>query len=163
MKSCLLSHLLTNHQKVIFLDCDLFFVNNYHFLFDYLSESNIILTPHWRNIVPDHPDEEEVSNFNHLFTRGIFNAGFVGCNKYANEFLDWWGLACLKNNEKNMERGFYFDQKYLDIVPVYFEKVKIIDHKGCNVSEWNQSLCKRKVNEKGKVHRNTDYWDFISA
>jgi hypothetical protein len=33
--------------------------------------------------------------------------------------------------------GFYVDQKYLDFLPVYFDGVEVLKHKGCNVAEWN--------------------------
>lgn len=157
LKPCLISSLLEIHTKVIFLDCDLYFLSNYNFLFDYLNNYNILLTPHWRNIKPDINDERELTNFDLLFTHGLFNAGFIGCNSDAKTFLDWWSLACLKNTDIDLEKGLYVDQKYLDLVPMYFDKVKIINHKGCNVSEWNQSVCQRSIDENGILTINKEY------
>src|SRR5262249_10351402 len=39
-------------DKVLFTDCDIFFFNNYDFLFEQLDRSDFLLTPHWYNSNP---------------------------------------------------------------------------------------------------------------
>lgn len=127
---------VTSFGKLLILDCDLYFVNNYDFLEYYLDDHDILLTPHWRSIKERY---ELILNLTH----GIFNAGFVGVNAGADNFLSWWSEAC-KDCEIEMSNGNYVDQKYLDLVPIYFHKqTKIVRHKGCNVAIWNTQLCQR--------------------
>ncbi|MFI1745809.1 hypothetical protein [Thalassobellus sediminis] len=140
LKPLFLKYLLLEKrfEKVIFVDPDLYFYNSPLFLFDYLNNSDVIITPHWRSKDPI----KDVSNFNSLFTGGLFNAGFFGCNSNSTNVLDWWLSVCAYKMKK--KDGFYVDQAYLNLMPIYFpSQVKILEHKGCNVSNWNMIECKR--------------------
>jgi lipopolysaccharide biosynthesis glycosyltransferase len=142
LKPLYLKYLLTNpgYDKAIFIDPDTFFYEDPQFLFDRLDASEVILTPHWRAKNPN----QDTANFNLLFTGGLFNAGFFGCNRQAIDILDWWLSVCAYRMEK--ANGFYVDQAYLNLMPVYFaDRVGIVNHKGCNVSNWNRVECKRTL------------------
>lgn len=52
---------------------------------------------------------------------------------------------CHFKTEESHVLGLFFDQKYLDILPVQFENVKIIKHQGCNLASWNVQTCKREI------------------
>jgi hypothetical protein len=152
MKSVLMLHLFgKGYQKVIWADCDLFFVNDYFFLIDELTNSRLLLTPHWRNRYP----EQALGNFQMGLREGLFNAGFVGANSQAAEILEWWGKMCLFRCEKAQEEGYYVDQRYLDLVPTLFSAVQILSHKGCNIANWNRIECARELNKQGEVVINT--------
>ena len=157
LKPFLLNYLLDIHENVLWLDSDLFFFSDYQFLFDELKENNIILTPHWRNINPNHADKFEKTNYKLLFTDGIFNAGFVGVNRKAKDAMLWWASACTADCELNASKGFFADQAYLALLPIYFPKVKIIRHRGCNVSSWNFVECKRTAGHKGEILINNEF------
>src|SRR5205085_1046876 len=101
--------------------------------------SSILLTPHWRT---SDPLEDEPA-FLSLFTDGLYNAGFVGANKNGIPALHWWAQACHYRMETNEALGLKDDQPYLNVLPVEFENVKIVRHKGCNVASWNHFECKR--------------------
>tara|TARA_R110002049_G_scaffold82349_2_gene209560 strand:+ start:5286 stop:6191 length:906 start_codon:yes stop_codon:yes gene_type:complete len=140
-----------NYQKVIFVDPDLYFYQNTSFLFDKLNKADVIITPHWRSKDP----VKDASNFDSLFSGGLFNAGFFGCNAKAINILDWWLNACAYKMEKT--DGFYVDQGYLNLMPIYFSsQVKIIQHKGCNVSNWNLIECER-TKSQNEVLINDEY------
>lgn len=140
LKPVFISYLLEHgFDKVLYTDCDIFFFNDYTFLLQELNTSNILLTPHWRNSDPL-TDEE---SFFALFTGGIFNAGFIASNKKGLPALHWWADACHYKMGPFLELGIYDDQRYLDVLPVKFESVKIIRHKGCNISGWNRTECQR--------------------
>tara|TARA_R110002072_G_scaffold117281_14_gene248278 strand:+ start:9824 stop:10744 length:921 start_codon:yes stop_codon:yes gene_type:complete len=142
LKPIFLKYLLLSEKfdKVLFLDPDLFFYNDPSFLFEKLVSSDVILTPHWRSKDP----EFDQANFESLFTGGLFNAGFFGCNKNAINILDWWLKVCAYKMVK--EGGFYVDQAYLNLMPIYFtEQVEVIQHKGCNISNWNMIECQRSL------------------
>lgn len=142
LKPVLMIYLLKNNfEKVIYADCDLYFVNNFQFLFDQLDNSSMLLTPHWKNT---DPVMDEIS-FYSTFTHGLFNAGFIGANQNAMLPLQWWAEACHYKMGEHLELGIYVDQKYLDAIPVLFENIQMVQHKGCNVAPWNTSVCKRKL------------------
>jgi hypothetical protein len=146
LKPVFISYLLANgFDKVIYTDADMFFTNNYEFLFEELEFHTILLSPHWRNISPA-ADKE---NFYALFKDGQFNAGFIGCNSKGTNVMSWWAEVCHFEMDKRIENGLYDDQRFLDALPVYFEGVKILEHKGCNIACWNISECRRTyVNQK---------------
>ena len=141
-----------NAQNVIYVDPDIHFFNDPSFLFKELILNDVLLTPHWRSI---HPLKDK-TNFDLLFSGGIYNAGFFACNKNAINILDWWLEACAYKMEKR--NGFYDDQAYLNLMPVYFpSQVKVIEHKGCNVSSWNILECKRTKKNEEEVLINEKY------
>ena len=133
LKSCFLLHLLNNYTKIIYIDNDVFFYNSPLFLFDKLTSSSILLTPHFYEANPSQRQNWLEANFR----VGLFNAGFIGVNIYAMPFLEWWANCCLYNVKKSFWRGLFDDQKYLDLVPVLFNDVEILKHPGCNLSGWN--------------------------
>ncbi|MDR5589699.1 hypothetical protein [Christiangramia sp. SM2212] len=147
MKPLFLEFLLKTYDKVIYLDSDLYFFNDYEFLFDNLEKANVLLTPHWRSANPD----KEYSNFVHNFRDGLYNAGFIGASRGAEKALEWWAKMVLFKCEVNRKDGYYVDQRYLDLMPVIFEDVEVLKHKGCNVANWNQVICERTPGKDGEV------------
>jgi hypothetical protein len=130
----------SGYQKVIYVDPDIYFFENYNFLFDYLDHSPLALTPHWYTPWPlENPDA-----FKELLTTGVFNAGFIACNEGALPMLRWWAEACHFKMGHDKEYFVHDDQKYLDYLPLLFKKVMIIDHKGCNLMAGNYEECKRE-------------------
>jgi hypothetical protein len=127
-------------DKIIYVDNDLFFCNDYTFLFEYLSEHSFILTPHYYKTDP----KKEQNWLEANFRVGMFNAGFAGVNKKAEKSLKWWADCCAYRCEKNSFRGLFDDQKYLDMIPLMEESALIVRHKGCNVAGWNLELCDRQ-------------------
>jgi hypothetical protein len=121
-------------DKVVLLDNDIYFFHPYEFLFEDLDKHRVLLTPHWRCKNP-HEDEWVFTN---NFTDGVFNAGFFAADETALEIIDWWSMVCNYKCEKKYEKGFWDDQKYLDLLPSRFEGVGIVRHQGCNVASWNK-------------------------
>ncbi len=153
LKPVLLLYLLeTGFEKVIFTDCDIYFYDDYKFLIDKLDHSDILLTPHWRCSNPLVNEPAFIS----LFSDGIYNAGFIGAAKSGIPALNWWAHVCHYKMETMESIGFREDQGYLNVVPVLFEKVEIIRHRGCNISAWNQEEC-RRVMVGNKVLINGEY------
>lgn len=140
LKPVFLSYLLNqSHTSVIYLDPDISFTGNYDFFTEALAQHSILLTPHWRDRLPQ-PDEE---NFIAQYKDGLFNAGFIGVTREALPALQWWAELCHYKIERNAGAGLYDDQRYLDAMPVFFEKTGILRHQGCNLAHWNLNECKR--------------------
>ena len=145
LKPVFLNRLLEVEQlgKVIYVDNDITFFNSFDFLFDMLDDHRVLITPHWFGIEPG----VDVDDMLWLGYVGYFNAGFFGASKDATEILNWWAKANLFRCERKVEEGLWDDQRYLDIMPVYFEKVGVVHHQGCNVAPWNKVFLKRSVVE----------------
>ncbi len=148
MKPVFLNYLLKrNCEKVIYIDCDIYFFGDYQFLFDQLDEYSVLITPHWRSPNP-HAD---LSNFETLYTSGLYNGGFIGVNKNATDAMNWWAMACAFICVVDTQKGMFVDQVHLNLLPIYFDKVGILKHKGCNVANWNMVECKRSLASDGKT------------
>lgn len=153
LKPVFISYLLQNgFDRVIYVDPDIYFVNEFDFLFDRLDQSSVLLTPHWSDTNPWINE----SGLYHVLQDGLFNAGFVGANKNGLDALNWWAEVCHFKTEKNLQHGLFVDQKYLDILPVQFENVGIVRHRGCNLASWNIDTCKREIVD-GKLMINRQF------
>lgn len=148
MKSVLLKYLLEDEKldRVIYIDNDIHFFSDYAFLFEKLESSRVLLTPHWRPSRPQ-PDEQM---FFESYTQGLYNGGFIGVNRDACEIMQWWAELCLFVCKKDAKLGQFVDQTHLNLFPIYYNKVEVLRHKGCNVANWNQIEC-RRIEKNGEV------------
>lgn len=135
LKPAFIQQLLSNSicSKVIYTDNDIAFFSDFAFLFDELETHSVLLTPHRYLADPEKNQNWLEANFK----VGLYNAGFIGVNKNAVDVMEWWAKCCYYRCEKNAFRGLFDDQKYLDLVPVIQPATKVLNHKGCNVAEWN--------------------------
>lgn len=158
MKPMLIIKLLAKgFNKVIYIDSDVFFFNDYNFLFTQLEDCKVLLSPHWRSSDP----LIDETNFRLNFLDGIFNGGFIGASTDSEPILKYWAKLCLFNCEVNRKDGYYVDQRYLDILPTRFKGVDHINHKGCNVANWNMQDCKRVLKNNTVFINGTDPIIFI--
>ena len=72
---------------------------------------------------------------------GVFNLGFVGFKQgsTAHEVAGFWRRRLLRHCRDDHARGLFNDQKWFNLVPGFFENVKVLKHKGCNTASWNIS------------------------
>lgn len=130
LKSFLLYETSKEYEKIIYIDPDIFFIDDIKFLFDQIND-DILLTPHFRSI-----DNNNFDKCN--MTDGYFNAGFIGISSKCKEIINWWFKCCLMDCSKNKLNGIYDDQKYLDLMYIHFtDNVSKLLHKGCNIAHWN--------------------------
>jgi hypothetical protein len=131
-------------ETIVYCDCDLYFYKDPIEILDYASDKSITISPHWRTIHSISTDELQF-NFRH----GLYNGGFFVVTQAGNEILEWWAERCCVECSASSDTT-YVDQKYLDLVPLYFDNVGIIKHKGCNVAAWNLNYLRRTI-EDNKV------------
>lgn len=148
-KPLFINYLIRNYgyEQVIYTDCDIHFFNSFDFLHDALRNHRILLTPHWRTHWPSYDSSE----YRYLFNHGLYNAGFIGVSSTATDIMDWWAECCLHSCEKGSFEGEFVDQAILNLIPVYFEGVHILKHKGCNVAIWNRNECPRVRQPDGGI------------
>lgn len=126
------------HEKVVYVDPDVFFFHAPDPLFDELDKASLVVTPHiLHRQTPfrgDYPD--------HLFLlNGTFNLGFMGVRNdgVGREFIQWWHhrlrAGCFFDNDKGMAT----DQKWINLLPALFrpEELHVSYAPGWNVAPWN--------------------------
>lgn len=114
-----------------------------------LNDYEILLTPH--SLKPLYIDGK-IPNDSTFLNYGIYNLGFCGLKKgiNSNEMLDWW-MRILCNNCHNLTTiGLFVDQLPMNLVPLYFDNVKVTKHKGMNVSWWN-------LHDRNLLFKNSKY------
>jgi len=147
LKSVFMNYLLDKNSKLIYVDNDIYFFGDYSFLFDELNTSTMLLTPHFYNADPTKEQNWLEANYK----VGLYNAGFIGVNKNAITALNWWAECCLYNIKKSYWRGLFDDQKYLDLLPIQFDKVNVLKNKGCNLAGWNYSTYVLSRDSKNEI------------
>lgn len=157
LKPVFLIKLLAKHERVIYIDNDIFFYSNPQFIVNYLDKHSLVLTPHF---YPDSPFEHQ-NWLEANFRVGLFNAGFIGVNQNAIDFLTWWANCCCYSVQKSYWRGLFDDQKYLDLAPVKVPDLKILHHRGCNLAGWNDSDLIFETNNEVTVINNKEQIVFI--
>jgi hypothetical protein len=122
-------------EILLYLDSDIFIYNSFASVETALQQNDILLTPHYTTPINDDllPRERDV------IRSGLYNAGFIAMkkSKTVNEFLAWWAERMINQCYYNFAEGMGVDQTWLNFVPLYFPKVGILNHKGCNVAYWN--------------------------
>lgn len=137
----------TDTDHLIFLDSDILLFDDLHPVYDSLNLNSIVISPHSLSTVPGGTDFDD-----RIFLRsGIYNAGFFGLKRDLNSqnFLNWWMLKLRNEGFFDSKRGMFAEQLWLNLVPLYFEKVHVLKHPGCNVAYWN--LHERILSETGGV------------
>lgn len=141
-------------DQVIFLDSDILLFDDLHPIYESLQTNSVVFTPHSLSPVSSGNDFDD-----RIFLRsGIYNAGFFGLKRdeYAQSFLNWW-MGKLRNEcFFDSKRGMFAEQLWLNLAPLYFDKVHVLKHLGCNVAYWN--LHERILSEHdGKYYVNKTY------
>ena len=141
----------------IFLDSDMLVYNNFsevNMIID--TGIEIIISSHFFSLIPvdgNYPDDKT------YFNCGIYNAGFYvftqGRNAVA--FLNWWQERLKTECLLDFSRGLFYEQVWLNLVPIYFENVSIIKHPGFNVGYWNFHERALTVAENSELRINEDY------
>jgi len=148
LKAVFLECLLKENNQVIYVDNDIHFFQSPEVYFKELETQSLLLTPHFYPSAADiHQNWLEAN-----FKVGLYNAGFIAVNINGIEALHWWANCCLYNIKKSYWRGLFDDQKYLDLLPILFEKVKLIKQRGANLAGWNYKVLQPKNSEVTFIH-----------
>lgn len=152
---------LYHADKVIYLDPDIAVFDDLSVLESYLDGHSIILTPH--QLQPEENDLYVKENEILFLKRGTFNLGFFGvkADEEGMRFLNWWNTRlmtyCFDDNYDLLPEltrdglvGMFTDQKWIDLVPSFFDSYYIVKEPGYNASTWNLSHRKIKKLSDGK-------------
>jgi len=138
VKSFYTDHLFKKYDPshVIFMDCDILIFDSLSYIESELSNYSILLTAHITRPFPidGHKPVEKT-----ILKTGMFNAGFyaVKNDETGTSFINWWKERMVDECYERPKEGLNADQKWLNFLPFYFKKVKVLDHPGCNFAYWN--------------------------
>jgi len=144
----------TNADYIFYLDPDTAVFDSLEPLLDVLERDSIVLTPHQLT-----PEDEEVAIIDNEICSlafGTYNLGFVGIRNDAEgkKFAKWWSDRLIKYCIDDRASGLFVDQKWCDLVPALFDRVRILRDPGYNVASWNLSNRKVHIDETGKISVN---------
>jgi hypothetical protein len=110
--------------------------------------TSILLTPH--QLEPDTARQAVIDNEIGSLAHGVFNLGFIAVRNDDNgrAFATWWAERLTDWCHDDLPRGLFTDQKWCNLIPCFFDGVRIIRDPGCNVASWN--LSRRRVDITGE-------------
>lgn len=142
VKPFMLTRLASEYEFVFYLDPDIFVYGSLQGLVDRLKDQTAIITPHAISPIEDDKKPSEID----FMRAGIYNLGFFGARSCPEglRLLDWWGRRCVELGYNDSRQGLFVDQKFVDLVPAFFEGVVIERSPVYNVAYWN--LHERRLN-----------------
>ena len=146
-----------NVDSVIYFDPDIVIYDKFVDLEKSLADNNIVLTPHMLTAVCNAPPSRETP----ILKAGIYNLGFIATRRSPEtaRFLEWWMDRLVKGCLVDSLGGMFVDQLWVNLAPVYFEKVFILKHPGYNVAYWN--LYERTVSVKNNKYYINDFYPLV--
>jgi glycosyltransferase involved in cell wall biosynthesis len=129
-------------DRILYLDPDVLITARLDPVYKKLEIYDIVLTPH---LDTDYPDDGLLPDDGHILRAGIFNLGFIGLNSSENatSFLTWWKSKLYNGCVVDVPNGYFVDQKFIDLAPIFFGNLFVEKDTGYNVAYWN--LHSRKI------------------
>ena len=139
--------------QLLYIDPDILITNSLDDVFDRLDEFDIVLTPHADE---DYPDDGLMPNTGTLLRYGVYNLGFIGVRATPGGFaiLRWWQPKLLERCIDDPLAGYYVDQKFMNLAPLFFDRVGVEKGPGLNVAYWN--LHSRRLKFQNQIWRCND-------
>lgn len=125
-----------NAAKVLYLDPDIQLYQPLTNVFDVLDNAHVALTPHIYTPIPldgKKPAEHTFLNY------GIYNLGFAGVSRGTEglRFIRWWKNITYSQGYFRPEEGIFVDQLPINLAPLFFKGVHILEDMGLNMAPWN--------------------------
>ena len=143
VKGAAAAHILAENdcKKLLYFDPDIAIFNPMDDVVAALETHSIVLTPH--QTAPAERDnrqsilDNEISSLMH----GAYNLGFIAManTEEGRRFAGWWDDRLRDWCQDRKEIGVFVDQKWCDLIPCFFDDVKILRDPGYNVASWNLS------------------------
>lgn len=124
-------------DRVLYFDPDMVLFSRLDDLLASLDAHEIVLTPHLTK--PETSLEAVRDNEISALKHGIYNLGFIGVRSTDEglRFADWWAERIYHFCVADIPGGLFTDQRWIDLVPAFFEGVGILKSPRFNVATWN--------------------------
>jgi hypothetical protein len=138
-------------EKLFYFDPDIAIFNTMNPVVDLLDTYSIVLTPHQTDPDAKHDltaiRDNEITSLDY----GVFNLGFIALanDEEGRRFSQWWDDRLTDWCHDSLEIGLFVDQKWCNLIPCFFDKVKVTRDPGYNVASWNLSQRVMKYDESG--------------
>ncbi len=155
VKGRALQHILSDEtaEKVIYFDPDIAVFNSMAPVIQLLDEHAIVLTPH--QIHPEPASDKQAIMDNEIASLGYgtFNLGFIAVSQdpEAHRFAQWWSDRLYDWCHDRLDIGVFVDQKWCNLIPCFFDGVKVLRDPGYNVASWNLSHRKMSYDQDGRA------------
>ncbi|HLP67346.1 MAG TPA: rhamnan synthesis F family protein [Rhizobium sp.] len=147
-------------KKVVYLDPDIAVFHPLDDIATELETASVILTPH--QVEPNESPSDFQDNEQISLKYGIYNLGFIAVknDEIGNAVASWWSDCLYRACYDQIEDGIFTDQKYCDLIPALFDRVRIERRPGFNVASWNISRRNIRVTRNGDITANDDLLRF---
>jgi len=124
-------------EAVIYFDPDIVIFSRLDDIVEMGEEASILLTPHLTK--PERTLEAIIDNEICSLKHGVYNLGFIYVRNTDEgwKFAEWWAERLYYFCQADTFYGLFTDQRWIDLVPVFFDSVKIIKDSRHNVAAWN--------------------------
>jgi hypothetical protein len=114
LRAPFISYLLAREgAAVVLIDADMLALAELDDLWELASQHEILLSPHI--VAAAGSSTEEL-----LLTRGTFNGGLLGVGLGGAQFADWLATKTRRDCLMDLERGLFYGQMWLNLVPTLF-------------------------------------------
>lgn len=130
-------------SAVLYFDPDIVALAPLDSLLERFQTASILLTPHLTE--PEVSMEGIADNELCALQHGVYNLGFLGVKPSSEgmRFAKWWRDRLMHFCYDDIPGGMFTDQRWVDLVPAYFDDIAILRDPVFNVCTWN--LNHRKV------------------
>jgi lipopolysaccharide biosynthesis glycosyltransferase len=123
-------------RNIIYFDPDIMVFESLEDLRTLLLKASIVLTPHILTPSDEHPYGQAEKNY---LMAGVFNLGFLAVSRCLEtyKFLNWLEKRLIHQGFADASMHLFYDQKWFDFAPVFFDNVYIEKSPGYNMAGWN--------------------------
>lgn len=140
-------------EHILFIDPDMVIYEKLDEIAKLHQQGDILLFPH---LLQPQPFDGKMPNEISYLATGTYNLGLISVTVNDNtlRFVTWWRDRLRHYSYVDWKAGLFYDQKWIILAPVFFDKVLVVKHPGYNVGYWN--LMEReitRVNNKIMVNK----------
>jgi len=123
-------------ESAVFIKQESLVTGDHGVVLSALEQSSIVLTPH---LLAPLEGEDRVERELNILQSGVYNVGLLGVRESptARSFLRWWGDRVRARCRHALPEGMHYEQRWLDLVPAYFEDAHVLRDPAVNVAHWN--------------------------
>ena len=136
LKPVLLTHLVASGDAAFCIDSDIRVFDSLARVAELAESHSVVLTPHLTKPLPRdglRPNEADI------LLAGSFNSGFVavGPGEPGRRFVSWWNERLATDCRVDHKRGYFVDQRWLDLIPGAFPDYHALRDPSYNLGYWN--------------------------